>query len=55
MTGMTGKRQRYEAPRLRDYGTIVELTQAQGFTNEEDGGSKLLIHHVGPSAPAGGP
>lgn len=42
----------FEVPVVKDYGTLLELTQASGFINEEDGGSKLLIHHVGPSAPA---
>jgi hypothetical protein len=41
----------YERPTITDYGTIAEMTRASGFVNEEDGGSKLLIHHV--SAPAG--
>jgi hypothetical protein len=45
--------QRYEAPVLVDLGTLAALTQATGFVNQEDGGSKLLIHHVGPSGPAG--
>lgn len=36
----------YEAPAVVDFGDLAELTLASGFTNEEDGGSKLLIHHV---------
>jgi hypothetical protein len=43
----------FEAPQVTDYGTLVELTEASGFVNAEDGGSKLLIHHVPPSVPAG--
>ena len=42
----------YEEPEVVDYGSIRDATEAQGFTNEEDGGSKLLIHHV-PSTPTG--
>jgi hypothetical protein len=42
----------YEKPLLRDFGDIRELTAATGFVAEEDGGSKLLIHHVSnPSGP----
>jgi hypothetical protein len=41
----------FEVPVVEDYGTLLELTQAQGFVGPEDGGSKLLIHHVGPSTP----
>jgi hypothetical protein len=44
---------RYEKPVLVDYGTLQDLTAASGFVAQEDGGSKLLIHHVTPSAPAG--
>jgi hypothetical protein len=36
----------YSKPEVQDYGTIRELTRASGFTCEEDGGSKLAIHHV---------
>ena len=43
----------FEAPQVMDYGTLVELTEASGFTGAEDGGSKLLIHHDVPSLPAG--
>lgn len=43
--------QSYETPTVRDFGTIGELTEATGFVNQEDGGNKLLIHHVGPSIP----
>ena len=43
----------YTAPVITDYGDLLELTRASGFTNQEDGGSKLLIHHVEPSAPTG--
>jgi hypothetical protein len=41
----------YEAPTVEDYGDLLELTAAQGFTGVEDGGSKLLIHHSPPTAP----
>jgi hypothetical protein len=44
---------RYQKPVLVDYGTLQQVTAATGFTGAEDGGSKLLIHHVQPSAPAG--
>ena len=36
----------YTAPVITDLGDLLELTQASGFVNQEDGGSKLLIHHV---------
>ena len=39
-------RAEYTAPVITDFGDLLELTQASGFVNEEDGGSKLLIHHV---------
>jgi hypothetical protein len=41
----------YERPEVLDYGTVVEITEATGFTGAEDGGSKLLIHHSGPALP----
>ena len=41
----------YVAPTVEDFGDLAELTQATGFVGTEDGGSKLLIHHVAPSAP----
>jgi hypothetical protein len=41
----------YEAPNVTDYGDLVELTAATGFVSDEDGGSKLGIHHVSPSSP----
>jgi hypothetical protein len=43
----------FEAPVVIDYGTLAELTEATGFTAAEDGGSKILIHHVTPSSPLG--
>lgn len=43
--------QSYETPSVRDFGTLGDLTEASGFVNQEDGGSKLLIHHVPPLAP----
>ncbi len=36
----------YERPVVTDYGSVVDLTRATGFIAEEDGGSKLLIHHL---------
>ena len=45
--------QAYETPTVRDFGTMKDLTEATGFVNQEDGGNKLLIHHVAPSAPVG--
>jgi hypothetical protein len=41
----------YERPSIRDYGTIASITQASGFVQAEDGGSKLLIHHSAPAGP----
>lgn len=43
----------FAAPTVTDYGTLVDITAAAGFVNQEDGGSKLLIHHVEPSTPLG--
>ncbi len=47
----------YEKPAVRDLGTLEAITQATGFVNEEDGGNKLVIHHVPPdpqpSSPSG--
>jgi hypothetical protein len=42
----------YEKPQVNDYGDLLELTAAQGFVNAEDGGSKLLIHHLDPINPS---
>ncbi len=39
----------YRKPEIVDYGTLVALTEATGFTGPEDGGSKALIHHSAPS------
>ncbi len=47
----TETRDAYEAPTVIDYGNLVELTEASGFTAQEDGGSKLLIHHSPPQQP----
>ncbi len=41
----------YESPDLEDYGSLTDVTEASGLTGAEDGGSKLLIHHSGPSVP----
>jgi len=43
----------YEPPVVRDFGDLVELTQASGFTGAEDGGSKQLIHHDAPPISVG--
>ena len=39
------QRHDYEPPKVRDFGSLVDLTRAAGFVGAEDGGSKLLIHH----------
>jgi hypothetical protein len=36
----------YSAPQVSDYGTLVDMTAAVGFTGPEDGASKLVIHHA---------
>lgn len=36
----------FETPVVKDYGTLLEITEATGFVCGEDGGSKFLIHHV---------
>ena len=36
----------YEEPEVTDYGSLAEMTEASGFVCEEDGGSKLIIHHT---------
>jgi hypothetical protein len=41
----------YVKPVVRDLGNLQAITLASGFVNLEDGGSKLLIHHV--SSPPG--
>ena len=41
----------YENPTVRDFGTVKDLTEATGFVNAEDGGNKLLIHHISPLLP----
>jgi hypothetical protein len=43
--------QPYELPVVEDYGDLLELTAASGFTGPEDGGNKLSIHHTAPSSP----
>lgn len=36
----------YQAPAVRDYGTVVEMTEALGISGSEDGMSKMVpIHH----------
>lgn len=44
-------RQEYRSPEIRDYGSLADLTEASGFFGPEDGGSKLTIHHTGPTVP----
>ena len=42
----------YEAPQVRDYGTVVQVTQAITLNGPEDGMSKLVpIHHSVPAVP----
>ena len=37
---------RYDAPVVKDLGTLTELTQAVGLVGPEDGASKMLqMHH----------
>ncbi|MEX2196016.1 MAG: hypothetical protein WD844_12085 [Thermoleophilaceae bacterium] len=48
---MSDPRETYELPVVKDYGDIVELTAASGFSGPEDGGNKLAIHHSAPAAP----
>lgn len=49
--GMSEMRETYELPIVRDYGDLVELTAASGFSGPEDGGNKLSIHHTAPASP----
>ncbi len=49
--GMSDTRETYELPVIEDYGDLVELTAASGFSGPEDGGSKLAIHHTAPASP----
>lgn len=44
-------REAYEAPTVKDYGDLVEITAASGFGGPEDGGAKLAIHHTAPASP----
>lgn len=41
----------YESPKVKDLGDLATVTLANGFTDAEDGGSKLLIHHSAPMFP----
>jgi hypothetical protein len=38
----------YEAPQVEDYGDLLELTAASGFSGAEDGGLKIdiLVHQT---------
>jgi hypothetical protein len=44
-------RKDYEAPTVNDYGSLLEITAASGFSGPEDGGNKLSIHHTQPASP----
>jgi hypothetical protein len=46
---------RYERPLVRDLGDLEAITRATGFTNTEDGGNKLVIHHYSPASDPAGP
>lgn len=48
---MEQEQQQYGPPEVEDLGTLAELTQAQGITGEEDGGSKFQVHHSPPVSP----
>lgn len=48
---MKRKRETYEKPVVKDYGSLVDITEAVAFVGAEDGGSKLLIHHSAPAQP----
>lgn len=41
----------FTSPVVVDYGDLLELTAASGFTGPEDGGNKLIIHHTAATAP----
>ena len=41
----------YERPQVMDYGSLIDITEATSINGNEDGGSKLLIHHSLPAAP----
>jgi hypothetical protein len=43
---------RFQAAVVVDYGDLLELTEATSFVADEDGGSKLLIHHAPPDTPS---
>jgi hypothetical protein len=44
----------YKKPTVHDYGSLLDITSATGFTSTEDSGNKLLIHHIPPpSTPSG--
>lgn len=43
----------YVLPEIVDYGSLSSVTESTGFTAEEDGGNKALLHHIPePSQPA---
>ena len=41
----------YERPAIRDYGSLLELTEATNFCYTEDGGAKTVVHHSSPCGP----
>ena len=43
----------YEQPKVTDYGTLTELTEAQAIVGSEDGASKIdtAQHHSVPLVP----
>ena len=41
---------RYERPQVRDYGSLIELTEATNLVCAEDGATKAQMdHHSAPS------
>ena len=38
----------YDGPEIIDYGSLSAMTEATGFTDDEDGGSKFALHHLPP-------
>jgi hypothetical protein len=46
---------KYTKPAVRDYGTLVEITQFMGLFGTEDGASKAIPNHHEPSSGPAGP
>ena len=42
----------YIPPELRDYGSVAELTEFQGFFGPEDGATKAVPVHHEPNPPS---